>query len=203
MRRMIGTAIVACLTGCGALTSPMLPRLDHDHQRQVDQMWENMIGCKRVDREALLDATNAYWLYALGVDRMHMTSEKHFDGGVALMEIDCDRGSPDADQYTITFRDEHGKTWRRERYSRAEVEESDRMLLKEGLNVAMRSSMRGDVTGRAERLTTQPSSPPTPSTKPEAPTPEEVRFITESRRRIDAAAAATRPAVPQPASRHR
>ena len=73
-------------------------------------------------------ANVAYWMYAIGVDRMHMTSEKHFTGGTAVMEIDCNRANPDTDQFTITVLDERGRTTRRERYSRAEVEESSRML---------------------------------------------------------------------------
>jgi hypothetical protein len=82
----------------------------------------------RADRQTLLDTTLAFWLFEIGVDRMHMTSEKHFTHGSVLMEADCDRVNPDLDQFTITIVDERGRTLRRERYTRADVEESSNAL---------------------------------------------------------------------------
>jgi len=37
--------------------------------------------------------------------------------------IDCDRACPPSDQFTFTLLDERGKTLRRERYNRPEIEE--------------------------------------------------------------------------------
>jgi hypothetical protein len=41
-----------------------------------------------------------------------------------VMEVDCDRANPEADQFTIAMMDGVGRTLRRERYSREEVEAS-------------------------------------------------------------------------------
>jgi hypothetical protein len=112
-----------------------------------------------------------------------MTSEKYFAGGIVLMEIDCDRANPAFDQFTITVRDERGRTIRRERYTRADVEESTRMM----------SGPR--LLERVKSPSTEPSSQPaTQSATTELETPEDRKFRVESERRKLAAAAATQPA---------
>jgi len=187
MRTVLATVmlvLLATLAGCGPLFVPMLPRLEPAEQAKVDQMWDNLLTpVQRVDHQTLLDANVRYWMYTVGVDRMRMTSEKHFTGGKAVMEIDCDRANPDADQFTITIFDDRGRTLRRERYSRAEVEESSRMLTYATLTVEVSDP------------TTQPATGPAtePATRP-AETPEERRCRLESERRRVAAAAATQPA---------
>jgi hypothetical protein len=63
-----------------------------------------------------------YALYQVGVDRLHMVAEKQYERGRVVMEIDCDGRSPAADQFTVTLLDERGRTVRRERYGREEIE---------------------------------------------------------------------------------
>lgn len=207
MRFAIAIVLVTCLAGCGPLFVPMLPKLAPEDQRTVDSMWDNLLTpVQRVDRVTLLDANVAYWMYAIGVDRMRMTSEKHFAGGTAVMEIDCDRANPDVDQFTITVLDERGQTIRRERYTRAEVEESARIL--RGLpNIGpteLRSiKIEAQATVQVGEPTTQPSTRPAtePATQPAtAPVeaPEQRQFRLESERRQAAAAAATQPARLEP-----
>ncbi len=102
------------LADCGPMFSPMSPRLTPKDQRTVDQLWNNMLTpVQRVDRQTLLDANVAFWMYTFGIDRLRMTSEKYFNGGTAMMEIDCDRANPDADEFTITILDKAGRTLRR------------------------------------------------------------------------------------------
>jgi hypothetical protein len=210
----VGTAIILSLTltGCGPLFVPMAPTLQAEDQRQVDQMWDNLLTpVQRVDRQTLLDANVAYWMYAIGVDRMHMTSEKYFSGGTAVMEIDCDRANPDADQFTITILDDRGRTVRRERYSRADVEESARMLRGmsnirptdlRSLHANIESNVNFEIGAPATQTSTAPAdqlaTPATPSTSPPATAPTEtaderaVRMDIE--RRVAAVVAATQPA---------
>jgi len=109
--------------GCGPLMRPMTVRLEADQQRMVDRMWENMLTpADRLDRELLLDVLCEYGLYQVGVDRLHMVAEKQYPRGRVVMEIDCDGRAPAADQFTVTLLDERGRTVRRERYGREEIE---------------------------------------------------------------------------------
>jgi hypothetical protein len=194
MRFGLVIVLLMGLTGCGPMFAPMVPRLKPEEQHTVDQMWDNMLTpVQRADRETLLDANVAFWMYTYGVDRLHMTSEKYFSGGTAIMEIDCDRANPDADQFMITVLDERGRTLRRERYTRAEVEESSRML--HGMPNLGSVNIQAQVTVEVGTPTTQPSTQPTTqpiTTQPE--TPEQRAFLLESERRQAAAAAATQPA---------
>ncbi len=178
MRFALLTVLIASMTGCGPLVSPMAPRLEPEMQRQVDQAWDNLLTpVRRVDRQTLLDANIAFWMYTMGVDRLHMVSQKCFSGGTAIMEIDCDRANADSDQYTITVLDRQGRTVRRERYSRSDVEESSKMLV------------TGDVV-HAEP-TTQPT---TQSATAPSETPEHRRLREEIEHRRAAVIAATQPA---------
>ncbi len=104
------------LTGCGPLFTPMTSRLTPDDQRQIDAIWDNMLTpVNRLDRQTLLDATIVGWLYQLGVDRLRLVSEKFLTHGKVVMEIDCDRASPDSDEFIVTVLDDRGQTLRRER----------------------------------------------------------------------------------------
>jgi len=182
MRCALFILLTVSVTGCGPLVSPMLPRLKPDEQHQVDQAWDNLLTpVQRVDRQTLLDTSVAFWMYTLGVDRMHMTSEKYFSGGTVVMEIDCDRAVPDSDQYTITVLDHQGRTLRRERYSRSDVEETSTTLLS------------GVVQTQA---TTQPS---TQSATAPTESPEHRQRREEIERRRAAVVAATQPARLKPA----
>lgn len=203
MRYVFVAVLLAGMTGCGPIFVPMLPRLNAEDQRHVDQMWDNMLTpVQRVDRQTLLDASIANWMFAIGVDRMHMKCEKYFSGGTVIMEVDCDRANPDVDQFTITVLDEHGRTVRRERYSRAEVEDSSRML--RGIPNLGPTDLRSihvqaQVTVNIGEPTTHPSTQVTTQAVPESSTtrletPDERQFRLESERRQTAAKAATQPA---------
>jgi hypothetical protein len=60
-------------------------------------------------------------MFQLGVDRLHLVSEKYLEHGKVLMEIDGDRASPETDQFAVQVVDERGRTLLRERYSRQEI----------------------------------------------------------------------------------
>jgi hypothetical protein len=62
-------------------------------------------------------------MFQVGVDRLRLVSEKAYAHGRVVMEIDCDRANPEADQFSLTVLDERGRTVRRERYGRQEIEE--------------------------------------------------------------------------------
>jgi hypothetical protein len=192
MRLNFVIALMVGLSGCGPLFAPMQPRLSAEDQRKVDQMWDNMLTpVGHVDREALLDANVAYWMFTIGVDRMHLTSEKYFTGGTAVMEMDCDRANPDADEFTITVLDLRGRTVRRERYTRAEVEESSRVL--RGIpDIQQLNGAKGSVTIEIGGPTTRPV---VQSATAPVETPEMRQLRLESERRRAAAAAATQPAA--------
>jgi len=189
MRCALGLLLVMCLSGC-AMYSPMTPRLSAEDQHQVDRMWDNMLTpADRLNRQTLLDTDVQFWLYTCGVDRLRMKSEKYFKGGTAVMEIDCDRANPDADEFSITVLDGRGRTVRRERYSRAEVEASTQMMLG-AENVAV-------VGGQTRELgpLANAASPHGATTGPEnQETPEQRAFRAEFERRHAAAEAATQPA---------
>lgn len=208
MRTTLPFILLVLLTGCGPLFVPMLPRLKPEDQQAVDQMWDNLLTpVQRVDRETLLDANIAYWMYAIGVDRMQMRSEKYFSGGTAIMEMDCDRANPDVDQFSITVVDTRGRTVRRERYTRAEVEGSAKALRGlPNLGPSELGSLKieGQITIEIGEPTTQPSTQPStrPTTRPvttRVETPEERQLRLENERRLAAVVAATQPArQPQP-----
>src|SRR5258706_476462 len=116
-------AVVVGACGCGPLMRPMTVQLEADQQRMVDGMWNNMLTpADRLDRELLLDVLCEYGLYQVGVDRLRMVAEKQYERGRGVMGIDCDGRSPGSDQFTVTLLDERGRTVRRERYGRGEVE---------------------------------------------------------------------------------
>jgi len=124
MTRYAMIAAALLFVGCGPMMGPMTIHLDPDQQKQVDGMWNNMLTPPdRLDREVLIDVLCEDWLFQVGVDHLHLVSEKQLDHGRVLMEIDCDRACPPSDQFTFTLLDERGKTLRRERYNRPEIEE--------------------------------------------------------------------------------
>ena len=128
-RRILTILTPLLLSGCGPLTAPLTLPLCPDQQKIVDQSWNNMLApADRLDRELLFDVVAAGSLYQLGVDRLHLRSEKNYNHGRVIMEIDCDRASPNTDQFTITILDERAQTMRRERYTRQEIEERMRDL---------------------------------------------------------------------------
>jgi hypothetical protein len=200
-RLVLALLLLILLAGCGPVFTPMMPRLDPATQNQVDRMWNNMLTpVNHVDRQALLDANVAFWMYTIGVDRLHMTSEKYFTGGKVIMQIDCDRATPNADQYTITVLDPQGRTLRRERYSRGDVEESARMLMNQP-PIATTEPWSPNLLITVNQITTQPTTeavtqPASQWITTQPLTPEEQANLREYERRRNAAVAATQPATP-------
>ncbi|MDB5358129.1 MAG: hypothetical protein JWN24_4582 [Phycisphaerales bacterium] len=155
----------------------------------IDAAWNNMLTpVNRLDHQTLLDTVVTYWLFQLGVDRLHMVSEKYLSSGKVVMEIDCDRANPAADQFTVTVLDDRGKTLRRERYSREDVNQSATALTERNSSV-----QRTSVT-----IVTQPATQP--ATQPGCPqeTAEQRQHRIEYERRVKAVIVATQPATLRP-----
>ncbi|HWE94285.1 MAG TPA: hypothetical protein VG269_10000 [Tepidisphaeraceae bacterium] len=182
------------LAGCGPMLMPMTVPLGEEDQRHVDGMWNNMLTpVNRLDRQALFDTVMMNWLFQLGVDRLHLVSEKYLTHGKVVMEIDCDRMSPAADQFTLTVLDDRGKTLRRERYSRQDVEDTYKALSAETCPVEAMT------TPSATQPATQPAAGHAalgPADRPE--TPEQRQHRIERERRMNAVEAATQPAALKP-----
>ena len=123
-------AFSALVVGCGPIKSGPLPSpLLDDEQRTVDESWERaMTPIDRLEREPLLDALIITEGYQLGVDRLHLRSEKDFSGGVVVMEIHITRKRPVDDRFEVTVLDKNGKILREFMYSREEVERVHREL---------------------------------------------------------------------------
>jgi len=186
--RHVALAVGISTAGCGPMFAPMSVHLDEEEQRQVDGVWENvMTPVDRVGREALLDTLMTYWLFQMGVDRLRLVSEKYLSHGKVVMEVDCARATPESDQFTVTVLDERGRTVRRERYTRRDVEESVQALWSVD-----------SVWGRQLVSATQPSSAPASPARrisPAGPNDgEQERLRAERERRARAVLAATRPA---------
>jgi hypothetical protein len=167
MKRLTILFIVAAasLGGCGPMAMPMTVRLDEQQQREVDQMWSSMLTpSDRLDRDLLLDVILSYQMFQVGVDRLHLTAEKRFAGGLAVMEIDCDRaGPPELDHFAITVVDRQGRMLRHEYYTRPEVEARIRDMAEAVIsapdNEQQQAQRRREVEGRMRRVeaATQPS----------------------------------------------
>jgi hypothetical protein len=165
--KRIGTACVlmaTSLAGCGPMLMPMTVQLDPQEQQRVDQMWDNVLTPPdRLDRDLLLDVMLSYHLFQLGVDRLHLTAEKHFHGGLAVMEIDCDRGDAERDHFAITVVDRQGRMVRHEFYTREEVEARFNALLDPIVTVPAdqkeheRRRMEMELRARRIKAATQPS----------------------------------------------
>ena len=113
----------AGIGGVGPMMGPLTVRLKPEEQAQVDSVWENMLTpVDRVERDVLLDVVCEGWMFQVGVDRLRLVSEKAYAHGRVVMEIDCDRANPEADQFSLTVLDKRGRTVRRERYG-GEIEE--------------------------------------------------------------------------------
>jgi hypothetical protein len=190
-------------SGCGPMFLPMLTRLAPDDQKKFDEMWSNMLTpVNRVDHQTLLDTVIVYFMFQLGVDRLHMVTEKNLANGKVVMDIDCDRVSPESDQFTITVLDDHGHTLRRERYSRKDVEESAQALTNIPRTLSLMQQAAN--TSPATEPTTAPASRPSSTTQTTLPATQEAETSEQRKRRLDyqhrieAVQAATQPAVLKP-----
>ncbi len=175
LRSFVAAILISLLvTGCGPLVMPLTNRLMPEDQKQIDTEWDNMLTpVNRLSRQTLLDTTVMYWLYRLGVDRLRLVSKKYLTHGKVVMEIDCDRASPESDEFIVSIVDDRGQTLRRERYMRKDVEESAQALW----GCASHSAQSNSELARAKRgPTTGPADGPTTVTAPESrPTDEEKR----------------------------
>jgi hypothetical protein len=188
LRRLIVCAAIPAfvLSGCGPV-SPLPPPLDEKDQRMIDGMWNNMLTpVNRLNRQTLIDAILVNWLAELGVDRMHLISEKDFSNGKVVMEIACDRAHPAADYFTVTVLNDRGKILRRERYSREELDKTAAALTDKD-----RFPSRIEPVNTTQSAT-QPSATQ-PATSEETPGYRQHRI--EYERRTEAAQAATQPAT--------
>lgn len=148
MRRVLPLVLVI-IGACGPMTKPMVDRLEDKHQAAVDEAWENMLSpVDRLDRMLLLDTVIASGMFQLGVDRLHLVSEKALSAGVVCMEILYDRDDLDSAVFSIAYADPTGRVLRREEYGRDEV--NDRFELLSGLAEA-RCDPDETVEARRER----------------------------------------------------
>jgi hypothetical protein len=185
--------LILLTNGCGPLLTPMSIRLPEEDQKTFDGMWNNMLTpVSRVGHQTLLDTLVVYMMFQLGVDRLHVVSEKYLDHGKVVMDIDCDRASPGTDQFTITVVDDRGRTLRRERYSREDVEESTQTMAP-WLTASPLERPPCNFRHSSTQPTTSPAASTEPTTRPE--TPEERQLRLEYERRANAVQAATQPAT--------
>ncbi|HKA07380.1 MAG TPA: hypothetical protein VKD71_08995 [Gemmataceae bacterium] len=121
---------VFVVAGCVPMKSGPLPsQLLDDDQRRVDDCWERALTpIDRLEREPFLDALIITQGYQLGVDRLHLRSEKDFSSGVVVMEIRITRKRPVDDRFEVSVLDKNGKVLRDFMYSREEVERVQREL---------------------------------------------------------------------------
>lgn len=194
--RSIKIAVIAMLSiaacGCGPMFAPLSTPLSEADQKQVDAMWDNMLTpVNRIDRQTLLDTISVFWMFQLGVDRLHLRTEKYLKHGTVIMEADCDRASPQTDEFTVTVLDEQGRTLRRERYSRSDVEDTYKIMW--GLpNLNGENFTATNPQGATVDITTEPATRSSASTQ-ESP---EMKHLREEReRRMKAVEAATQPAT--------
>jgi hypothetical protein len=179
MRRALPALLILILLGgCGPLAVPAVRRLEAPEQEQIDRSWNNMLSPPaRLDRELLLDTVEAFQLHHFGVDRLHMQSQKRFDGGTVTMDVYFDRGRREVDAFWITIRNPRGRLLRVERYPSHEV-----FAHAEDLGVS--------TSGERTRPTTRPS-----------PNEQAAAQDAESERRFARIAAATQPMTYAPPRR--
>src|ERR1700733_4859686 len=88
--------IFAALTGCGPLRTPMPVRLDNEEQKKIDESWNKAFAeLDQINHQQLLDIFVGTGAYQLGVDKLHLRSEKRTAGGLVVMEINFDRAAAD------------------------------------------------------------------------------------------------------------
>jgi|HubBroStandDraft_1064217.scaffolds.fasta_scaffold486025_1 hypothetical protein len=148
MRRLLLLCLFLPLTGCGPMLFPGFNRLDDKTQAQVNQEWNNMLNpTDRLDRELLLDTIMMFQLHEEGVDRGAFHSEKDFDGGTVLMDVNYDRANEKSGWFDITIKDKSGQIVRSEHYSEYEVH-------------AQLDELQRLSTPRCVESTTQPTTQP-------------------------------------------
>src|SRR5215468_9941298 len=98
------------LAGCGPLQTPMVARPDDEGQKKLDACWNKAFAdLDQFNHQQLLDmyvGTNAY---QLGVDKLHLRSEKRTAGGLVVMEINYDLAKPEEDRFEVSAFNQEGK----------------------------------------------------------------------------------------------
>lgn len=121
----ISTIGLLTVVACGPIIVPMGHQLTSDQQKVVDESWQRaIVADEELGRQGWLDLMVRSFAFEYGVDRFHFTSEKQVDDRLVTMEVWFDRERPDDDAFEVTMFDAERKILRKERYSRADVEES-------------------------------------------------------------------------------
>jgi predicted small lipoprotein YifL len=125
MRHLAILGFFLALAGCGPLQMPMAARPTDEGQKKLDACWDKAFAdLDQINHQQLLDiyvGTNAY---QLGVDKLHLRSEKRTAGGLVVMEINYDRANAAEDRFEVSAFNQNGKLIRHERYDRKEVEQT-------------------------------------------------------------------------------
>ena len=125
MLRVLIMFAILMTVGCGPLNTPMVQRVDDETQQEIDEGWNRALKpVDQLDRQQWLDIFVVAQAYQMGVDKLSLRSEKSFDGGSVVMEIQYDRQLPDKDSFVVTVRDNDGHTIRQENYARKDVEDT-------------------------------------------------------------------------------
>jgi hypothetical protein len=100
-------------------------RLDDEGQKKIDESWNKAFAeLDKIDHQQLLDIFVGTGAYQLGVDKLHLRSEKRTAGGLVVMEIHFDRAAADQDRFEVSAFDPAGKLIRSEKFNRKEVEQT-------------------------------------------------------------------------------
>ncbi len=139
---VLGSAVA----GCGPMQVPMPPRLDDEGQKKIDEGWDRALQpVEHFNHQTLLDMLMVTRGYEAGVDRLTFRSEKRVAVGTVVMEVHFDRAAPLEDRFEVQILDEAGKVLRKERYTREEIEKTNRELFVE-YEELRQQKQRGTIT---------------------------------------------------------
>lgn len=127
LRRLKSLSVIGLLAiaACGPIIVPMGRQLTPDEQQLVDESWQRALTADDdLGRQGWLDLMVGTLAFEHGVDRFQFKSEKQVDDRLVVMEVRFDRAKPDEDAFEVTVFDGERKILRKERYNRADVEES-------------------------------------------------------------------------------
>lgn len=125
-QQLVLTVVVTALTGCGTFgVKPIPVRLGEAGQQRYEYGWEHLVALgPEVDRTALLDTLLMGQVWHMGVDRLHLRSEKQVGDVRVVMETQFDRALPEEDMFAVTFYDAQGRIERREIFTPAEFDDA-------------------------------------------------------------------------------
>lgn len=148
---LCGLCIVGLVVaGCGPMHIPMVPRLEQEGQKIIDEAWDKALTpVDRYDNQALLDMLMNTHAYQYGVDKLDFRSEKKISAALVVMEIRYDRLVPEMDYFHVTILNAAGDLVRKESYGREQVETTYQDLF---VNYPTLKRRREDGTASAEDL---------------------------------------------------